>query len=115
MVSNLRLSAKTSEAIRAAELGTGPSVLPTDLQANARRLAEGTGGFAMDNSNDLRAPVARVMEDIRSHYEATYSPANRNLDGRFRRLEVRVTRSGLKVQSRPGYSPVPLADPSSGR
>lgn len=108
VVSNLRLSQATSAAIQGAEHGGAPSVLQTDLQANARHLAEGTGGFAMDNSNDLRGPLQRVMEDVRSHYEVTYAPASENFDGHFRKLEVRLSIPGLKVQSRAGYYALPL-------
>jgi hypothetical protein len=32
-----------------------------------------------------------------------YSPTNKRSDGRFRHIRVEVTRSGLKVQARPGY------------
>ena len=84
-------------------IDAGPNVYQTDLQANARHLAEGTGGFAMDNSNDLRGPLQRVMEDVRSHYEVTYAPVSENYDGHFRKLEVRLAIPGLKVQSRAGY------------
>lgn len=119
--SNLRVSQSMSAAVNDAEVDStiigharvydpGPNVHGTDLQANARRLAEGTGGFAMDNSNDLREPLRRVMEDVRSHYEVTYSPLQENLDGRFRRLEVRLRNSGLKVQSRTGYYALPLVN-----
>jgi VWFA-related protein len=118
-ISNLRLSQATSVAIDDAEQGNGPDFRPvpggpavyqTDLQANARRLAAGTGGFAMDNSNDLRAALQRVMEDVRSHYEVTYAPISDNFDGHFRKLEVKLAIPGLKVQSRTGYYAVPLVN-----
>jgi VWFA-related protein len=118
-VSNLRLSQATSVAIDDAEQGNGPGFRPvpggpavyqTDLQANARHLAEGTGGFSMDNSNDLRRPLERVMEDVRSHYEATYAPSAENFDGHFRKLEVKLAVAGLRVQSRAGYYALPLVD-----
>ena len=49
----------------------------------------------MDNSNDLRAPLRRLMEDVRSHYEVTYSPVSSNFDGHFRKLTLRFTRPGV--------------------
>ena len=116
VVSNNRLSRETAQSIQAAEQSisgldpNGPgaeAVYQTDLQGNARHLAEGTGGFAMDNSNDLRGPLERVMEDIRSHYEVTYAPTSKNFDGHFRKLEVKLDRPGLKVQSRAGYYALP--------
>jgi VWFA-related protein len=119
-VSNLRISQAMSAAMGDAELDSrmivnqvydpGPNVHATDLQANARHLAEGTGGFAMDNSNDLRGPLQRVMEDVRSHYEVTYAPASERFDGHFRKVEVRLGIPGLKVQSRAGYYALPLVN-----
>ena len=110
-VSNSKVSVLTQEAIQASMAGisdAGPSVMTTDLQANARRLATGTGGFAMDSSNDLRSPLRRVMEDVRSHYEATYVPDSTNFDGHFRKLAVRIKRPGVTVQSREGYYALPM-------
>jgi VWFA-related protein len=115
-VSNSRLSVLTQEAIQASMaqiLDAGPSVMSTDLQANARHLATGTGGFAMDNSNDLRSALRRVMEDVRSHYEVTYTPDSTNFDGHFRKLAVRLTRPGMTVQSRAGYYALPIVDGES--
>lgn len=110
-VSNSKVSVQTQEAIQTSMPGisdSGPTVMSTDLQANARRLATGTGGFAMDNSNDLRAPLRRLMEDVRSHYEVTYSPDSTNFDGHFRKLAVRVSRPGVTIQSRAGYYALPI-------
>jgi len=44
-------------------------------------LAESTGGFLIANSNDLRTPLRRVMEDIDTHYELSYSPQIDKYDG----------------------------------
>ncbi len=120
MVSNLRISQAMSAAMGDAESDSqmivnqvynpGPNVHATDLQANARHLAEGTGGFAMDNSNDLRGPLQRVMEDVRSHYEVTYAPRSDHFDGHFRKVEVRLGSRRLKVQSRAGYYALPLVN-----
>ena len=105
-VSNVKLSEQSYRALRQ-ERG-GPDAIHTDLQANARHLATGTGGFAMDNSNDLRSPLRRVMEDVSSHYEVTYSPDTTNFDGHFRKLAVRISRPGVTVQSRAGYYALPM-------
>ena len=111
-VSNVKLSGLTYQAARRAS-GGGPDAISTDLQANARHLATGTGGFAMDNSSDLRAPLRRVMEDVRSHYEVTYSPISTNFDGQFRKLSVQLTRPAVTVQNRAGYYALPMVDGES--
>jgi hypothetical protein len=48
------------------------------------------------------------MEEVRAHYEATYAPTSSNYDGRFRTIEVRTRRPGLRLQSRKGYFALPM-------
>jgi VWFA-related protein len=93
----------------------GLQTLGSSAQAQAsidwlplRELAESTGGFSMENSNDLRAPLQRVVEDATSHYEIFYQPKSQNFDGRFRRIEVRVNRPGAILQTREGYYALPM-------
>jgi VWFA-related protein len=88
--------------------GPGGAELATNYQENMRSLAEDTGGFAIENSNDMRLPLRRVMEEVRAHYEAAYAPASSTYDGHFRTIEVRATRSGLTIQSRKGYFALPM-------
>ena len=78
-----------------------------DTQQSMRELAESTGGFLVANTNLLEQPMRRVMEDVRTHYELAYSPTSGNIDGHFRKIEVRLKRSGLKLQTRKGYFALP--------
>lgn len=78
-----------------------------DTQQSMRELSESTGGFLVANTNLLEQPMRRVMEDVRTHYEVAYSPTSNNLDGHFRKIEVRLKRSGLKLQTRKGYFALP--------
>ena len=77
-------------------------------QAAMEELAESTGGFLIANTNDTAKPLHRVMEDVRAHYELTYTPASQNYDGHFRKIEVQVLRSGAQVHTRAGYFALPL-------
>ncbi len=70
-------------------------------------LAESTGGFAVTNTNQIALPMQRVMEDIRNHYEIAYTPSTTNYDGHFRKIEVRITRPHVTVQTRSGYFALP--------
>ncbi|HEY3440644.1 MAG TPA: VWA domain-containing protein [Paludibaculum sp.] len=79
----------------------------SNYQQNLAELAEGTGGFLIANTNDLRKPLAQLMEDVRTHYELSYAPVSSNYDGKFRKIEVKLTRPGLKVQTRSGYYALP--------
>ncbi|MDP1908602.1 MAG: VWA domain-containing protein, partial [Hyphomicrobium sp.] len=78
-----------------------------NYQQNLAELSEGTGGFLIANTNDLRKPLAQLMEDVRTHYELSYAPTSSNYDGRFRKIEVKLTRPGLRVQTRNGYYALP--------
>jgi VWFA-related protein len=78
-----------------------------DTQQSMRELADSTGGFLVANTNQIEQPMRRVMEDVREHYEIAYSPTSSNLDGHFRKIEVRLKRPGLKLQTRKGYFALP--------
>jgi VWFA-related protein len=68
-----------------------------------RVLADETGGFAVLNSNDFNTAFRRIQADNSRYYVLGYYPANDRRDGRFRKIEVKVTRPGLQVRARRGY------------
>jgi VWFA-related protein len=76
-------------------------------QLSMAELAQGTGGFAVFNTNDFKRNMARIMEDIRSHFEISYVPVSNIYDGRFRRVKVTVKDPKLIVQTREGYFALP--------
>lgn len=67
------------------------------------QLANETGGFLITDSNDLKGRLRQVEEDLHTYYLMSYSPKNQNFDGHFRKIEVKVKRPGLVIQSRKGY------------
>lgn len=81
--------------------------LHADTQNSMAELAESTGGFLIANTNELKKPMQRIMEDVRTHYELAYSPASENYDGHFRKISVKLARAGLRVQTRDGYFALP--------
>ena len=72
------------------------------------RLANDTGGFVIENTNDLGAGVARMQQERTTYYLLGYQPANAVMDGKFRRVSVKVKRPKVSVRARPGYLAVPL-------
>ena len=73
-------------------------------QDQIRVLSEQTGGFALINQNDFSSGFERIIADNSSYYVLGYYPTNDKRDGRFRKIEVRVARPGVKVQARNGYT-----------
>jgi len=78
-------------------------VLRQDPRTGLGELAEDTGGLAFDNTNDLRQGFERIESDQRNYYLIGYVPANDAFDGRFRAIDVKVTRPGVTVSARKGY------------
>jgi VWFA-related protein len=67
------------------------------------RLAKETGGFLIDNTNDLTSGFARMQQERTTYYLVGYQPTNTAADGKFRRVTVKVKRPRLTVRARPGY------------
>ena len=87
--------------------------LRANVQSTLGELAESTGGFLVANTNDFRPAMRRVASDIGSYYEVAYVPASQELDGRFRKISVKVSRPGVTVQSRSGYFALPPGEGSA--
>ena len=85
------------------ELETQEEMLSSRPGAVLARLAKDTGGFLLENTNDLGAGVARMLQERTTYYLLTYQPINTKLDGRFRKISVKVKRSKVTVRARPGY------------
>jgi hypothetical protein len=66
-------------------------------------LAEKTGGRAFYNVNNIETAVRKSMEDGSTYYTLGYYPANKDWDGKFRRITVKTARAGVKLHYRQGY------------
>jgi len=73
-------------------------------------LAEDTGGFAVQSTNDLGAGAARVADESRTYYLLGYAPPEGKGPRDWRRLKVEVKRPGVKVRARKGYTLRPAAE-----
>ena len=72
-------------------------------QDSLRVLADSTGGFAAVNRNDLNGAFDRIVSENSSYYMLGFYSTNDRRNGRYRKLEVRVKRPGLRVRNRTGY------------
>ena len=74
------------------------------------KLDQRTGGRMYGNMNDIDVPIAMAMEEGASAYRVAYSPADRNFDGRYRKIRVKLARPGMAARTRDGY--FALAEPA---
>jgi hypothetical protein len=86
----------------------GCSLPSTSGLRTTPRLAKDSGGFLLENMNDLAAGVARMQQERTTYYLLTYQSTNTALDGTFRRVSVKVKGPKTTVKARPGYVAVPL-------
>jgi VWFA-related protein len=78
-------------------------------------MASATDGMALVNTNNLDAALNRMLVDVGSYYLLGYYSTNTKLDGRFRKLTVRVKRPGVDVRARPGYLAPTEAEAAAAR
>jgi VWFA-related protein len=71
--------------------------------AAMEQLASDTGGEAIYTTNNLSQAMDRAVKHGAHYYTLVYTPTNKELDGRFRRIEARLTQGKLKLAYRRGY------------
>jgi VWFA-related protein len=93
-----------------------------DMRRNTQEgmtyLAEQTGGFAILNTNDLGAGLARASQDVRDYYIIGYAPdaktfARKGAPPQYHKLVVHVKRPGLKIRSRREFLGISDVDESA--
>lgn len=72
--------------------------------AAMNQIAADTGGKAAYNTNDLETAIGRSVSDGSQYYTLIYSPTNKKMNGHYRKIEVRVVDSKLKLSYRHGYN-----------
>jgi VWFA-related protein len=66
-------------------------------------LADRTGGRAFYNRNDLDGAVRDSITDGSTYYTLGYYPENKEWNGSFRKIQVKLNRGGVKLRYRVGY------------
>ena len=59
--------------------------------------------LAADREKQIFRAFNEVDEELRSHYLLAYKPANLLQDGTYRKIELKATKRGLRMQYRRGY------------
>lgn len=98
----------TAGSLRGVSAYSGAS-MQSDLDANfssqetLATLSTDTGGKAFLDSNDFAPVFKRVQSDTSSYYLLGYRSTNKAMDGKFRKLAVKVNRKDAKIEYRSGY------------
>jgi VWFA-related protein len=103
-------------------VGTGTSMMQqmnqedqdrnTD-QLNAQLMADQSGGRAFANSNGLAEIIDKITSTSGNFYTLSYTPTNTNMDGDYRKIEVKVEGVKYQLSYRRGYFAVDDALPGS--
>jgi VWFA-related protein len=83
-------------------------------QDGLRTLAADTDGTVVLNT-DIERALPRLLTDVGAYYLLGYVSTNPKLDGRYRRLTVRVKRPGVELRARPGYLAPTAAEVAAGQ
>jgi VWFA-related protein len=97
------LKADGSNSSSLAVLERNEDVLRKDPRTSLSLLADQTGGFLIENTNDLASGFRRIDGDRRFHYLLTYAPRSSESDGKWRSVVVRVPSREVTVRARAGY------------
>jgi VWFA-related protein len=109
--------ASTEKALESA-LAVGASIYAVDMSsmdiagtqrrqsaASLKEFAEKTGGkfIATPGGPALRDAFTGIAEELGHQYTIAYRPLNKKRDGKWRALEVKLSRNDLTVRTRKGY------------
>jgi VWFA-related protein len=68
-----------------------------------RTLAENTDGYAVVGTNGISPGFRRIADDLSAYYLLGYASTNNVPDGKYHKIEVKVTQPRVSVAARPGY------------
>jgi VWFA-related protein len=79
----------------------GASLVASQVAMEA--LAHDTGGKAFYGTNGLDDAMARAIDEGSHYYTLAYTPSNAKRDGKYRRVELKITDGSYKLAYRHGY------------
>jgi VWFA-related protein len=95
-------SAAAAAASQGTNGGEGFSLV-ANSNMTADEIAHDTGGRAIYSRNDLATALIDATENGGSYYTLTYSPSNRNYDGKLRKIRVDLAKKSCTLQCRRAY------------
>ena len=112
-------SARNAEKALRAALAVNANIYTVDMapvdtgarlrmqnQGVLKNFAEKTGGrfVATPGGVAMREAFKRIVEELGGQYTITYQPTNTLKDGKWRSIEVRISRPNLTIRARKGYN-----------
>lgn len=112
-------SGKSSNAALKAAMLANASVYTVDMsamntggrdriqnQAVLKNFAEKTGGKFISTPGGvaMRDAFKRIVEELGQQYTITYQPTNNANNGKWRSIELRISRPNLTIRTRKGYN-----------
>jgi VWFA-related protein len=74
-----------------------------NVHGTMQEMADRTGGKAFYNTNGIDEAIRKSIEDGSTYYTLAYYPENKNWNGKFRKIQVKVNQHGVKLRYRMGY------------
>jgi VWFA-related protein len=99
----IEVGADGSNQSNIAMMERNEDVLRKDPRTSLTLLAVQTGGFLVENTNDLAKAFQQIDADRRFHYLLTYPPKNTSFSGEWRSLAVKVPGRRVTIRARSGY------------
>ena len=78
-----------------------------------QQIATSTGGKAFYNTNDLGAALQHAIDDGAHYYTIGYAPTDNNMDGSYRKIEIKSIHGRSKLAYRRGYIATDASTPAS--
>lgn len=97
---------KFGRSMNGPRMGTAISNEAAQLQnvhGTMNDMAERTGGRAFYNRNDIDGVIGKSIDDGSTYYTLAYYPENKDWNGKFRKIQVKVNRPGVNLRHRLGY------------
>jgi VWFA-related protein len=66
-------------------------------------LASETGGEVIAGTNDMSKALSRAIQNGSHYYTLSYTPTNKDFNGKFRQIEVKVAENQYRLAYRRGY------------
>ena len=75
-------------------------------QSGLKKFAERTRGqfVATPGGIAMRDAFKKIVEELRQQYTIAYQPLNMKKDGKWRSIELRISRPNLTIRTRKGYN-----------